>query len=87
MGIFRYFSLQECEEWFAAFKADMLEAAGAGQVVSISGGGESETRADAGMRQRQALAKQCMRRMRMLAPDKYPAIPTSLAPDFSAIEL
>lgn len=80
-------SLAECEQWFAAYKAEMIDALGAGQVVSISGGGESETRADSGVRARRADAAACMRRMRQLDPTKYPAIPTSLAPDFTAIDL
>lgn len=80
-------SLAECEEWFAAYKAEILESAGAGQVISISGGGESESRADAGTRARNAMARACMRRMRQLDPTKYPAIPTSLAPDFSSMAL
>ena len=87
MGVFRYMSLQQCEAWFAAYTADMLESAGAGSVISISGGGESETRADAGVRARRADAKACMRRMHQLDPTKYPAIPNSLQPDFSAITL
>lgn len=80
-------TLAECEEWFAAYKAELLESAGAGQVISISGGGESESRADAGTRHRTAMARACMRRMRQLDPTKYPAIPNSLAPDFSAMSL
>ena len=87
MGVFRYMSLAECEQWFDAYKAELLESAGGGQVISISGGGESETRADAGVRARNAMARQCMRRMHQLDPTKYPKIPDSLAPDFSAMSL
>lgn len=80
-------TLAQCEEWFAAYTADMLASAGAGAVISISGGGESETRSDIGQRASRADAKACMRRMRQIDPNKYPAIPTSQAPDFSAITL
>ena len=87
MGIFRYMNLVQCEAWFAAYTAAELESPGGGAVVSISGGGESETRSDVGARNRRADAMCCMRRMRQLDPTKYPAIPRSQSPDFSAITL
>jgi hypothetical protein len=83
MGIFRFMSLQECEEWLATYKADFLASAGSGQVISISGGGESETRADAGSNARRAELLACMRRMHQLDPVKYPHVPRTTTPDFT----
>lgn len=87
MGIFAIMSEEECIQWLDAFKAEMIESAGAGQVISISGGGESESRADAGVRARRADLMACRRRLHQLNPTKWPAVRTSLAPDFSAISL
>ena len=80
-------TLVQCEEWFAAYTADMLESAGGGTVISISGGGESQTRADVGTRARRAEAACCMRRMSQIDPTKYPPIPRSQSPDFSGVTL
>lgn len=87
MGVFALFSEAECIQWLDAFKAEMLESAGAGQVISISGGGESETRADAGVRARRADLIMCRRRLHQLNPTKWPMVRTSLAPDFSSMSL
>lgn len=76
-------ALQECEEWLAQYKSDFVASAGAGQVISISGGGESETRADAGANARRSDLLACMRRLHQLDPVKYPKVPRNTTPDFT----
>lgn len=85
MGIFAIMSESECIQWLDAYKAEMLESASGGQVISISGGGESETRADAGVRARRADLMMCRRRLHQLNPTKWPAVRTSMSPDFSSM--
>ena len=85
MGVFALFSEQECIDWITVYKTEMLESAGAGQVVSISGGGESETRADAGVRARRADLMMCRRRLHQLNPTKYPAVVTRQTADFRSM--
>jgi len=83
MGIFAIMSEAECITWLDAYKAEMLETAGGGQVISISGGGESETRADAGVRARRADLMMCRKRLHQINPTNWPAVRTSIRADFS----
>ena len=85
MGVFALMNEGECIDWIEAYKSEMIASAGAGQVVSISGGGESETRADAGVRARRADLMMCRRRLHQLNPTKYPAVVTRQTADFRSM--
>jgi hypothetical protein len=78
-------SLQFCEQWMAAYEADQLATVGGAAVVSISGGGESETRGDYGAGFTMENIRCCRRRMSMLNPTKYPPLSTRQKPDFSSL--
>jgi len=82
-SIWRDATLQYCEEWMETYRATLLDAPGSGPVISISGGGESETRSDQGASQASQQAMYCRRRMTMLDPVKYPPIARRQKADFS----
>jgi hypothetical protein len=78
-------SLAFCEKWMEAYDAEMLASLGGGSVVSISGGGESETRGDYGSAFAIENVRCCRRRMSMIDPTKYPPLSRSQKPDFSSL--
>lgn len=84
-SFWRFRTQQFCEQWMAAYEAEMLSSLGGGAVVSISGGGESESRGDFGAGFTMQNVALCQRRLSMLDPVKYPPIATKSRPDFSAI--
>jgi hypothetical protein len=55
-------------------------------VISISGGGESESRSDVGPAYTYENLRCCRRRMSMLDPIKYPPMATRTKADFSTLE-
>ncbi len=79
-------TLQYCEQWMAAYEAEQLQALGGGSVISISGGGESQSRSDVGTSYTMENLRCCRRRMRELDPTKYRHIATSTKPDFSSLQ-
>jgi hypothetical protein len=78
-------SLAYCESWMESYAADQSATAGGGSVVSISGGGESETRGDYGVAFTMMNLKCCRRRMSQLDPTKYPPLQTRQKPNFSSL--
>lgn len=78
---------EELEELVARCKAAILE--GLGTVsVSISGGGESETRETMSGMSPAALLRMAMQALHVLDPETYPAaVARTIRPDFRATTL
>ncbi len=68
-----------------AYATDQAAHGVGGAVVSISGGGESETRGDYGASFTMENLRCCRRRMSQLDPTKYPPLSTRQKPDFSSL--
>ncbi len=82
----RYATLEQCEEIYQNCISALSEGLGT-VVVSISGGGESETREVSGQESITGLMSAAMRRMSQIAPDVYAPRGNTQAPNFSGVSV